>query len=128
MNKELSLFRLSGQRGKVKGIRVHKAVAETFIPNPDNLPIVHHKDNNKLNPDVSNLEWTTNKDNVYYGYQEQAKTTHFYNNRKLTDIDVMHIRQMEGKLSTRELAQMYGVSKTTISNIFNKKYYYNLSK
>lgn len=45
-----------GERGKVKGIRVHKAVMETFVPNPDNLPVVNHKDENKLNPDITNLE------------------------------------------------------------------------
>ena len=42
----------------------HRAVAELFIPNPDNLPVVNHKNTNKMDPRKDNLEWTTHKENV----------------------------------------------------------------
>lgn len=47
--------------------RLHRMVAETFIPNPDNLPEVNHKDENKLNNNVENLEWCTTLYNHEYG-------------------------------------------------------------
>ena len=43
--------------GKNKNIRIHRCVAETFIPNPDHLEIVNHRDGNKRNNQLSNLEW-----------------------------------------------------------------------
>jgi len=53
--------------GKAKGVTIHRLVAETFIPNPDNLETVNHKDENKANNHVSNLEWCTRDYNCHYG-------------------------------------------------------------
>ena len=50
-----------------KYIGVHRLVAQTFIPNPNNLPVVNHKDENPLNNCVNNLEWCTQKYNCNYG-------------------------------------------------------------
>ena len=53
--------------GNVKHFPLHRLVAETFLPNPLNLPQVNHKDQNKLNPRVDNLEWCTCQYNINYG-------------------------------------------------------------
>ena len=52
---------------------LHRLVAIHFIPNPDNLPEVNHKDENKLNNEASNLEWCTAKYNSNYGTRNERK-------------------------------------------------------
>ena len=54
------------KNGKEKKYSIHRLVAEAFLPNPDNLPVVNHKDENKLNNNVENLEWCTQEYNVNY--------------------------------------------------------------
>ena len=53
--------------GKHVAMKVHRLVAEAFIPNPDNLPYINHKDENPSNNRADNLEWCTHEYNVRYG-------------------------------------------------------------
>ena len=64
---------LSSAPNVSKTIKVHRLVAKAFIPNPDNLPMVNHKDENKTNNCVSNLEWITPKDNCNYGTRNERQ-------------------------------------------------------
>ena len=59
--------------GVSKKFLIHRLVAEAFIPNPDNLPIVMHKDNDPLNNHVSNLKWGTQSDNIQQAFDEGRK-------------------------------------------------------
>ena len=52
------------KNGKSKIYKVHRLVAESFVPNPEHKPIVNHIDNNHLNNNANNLEWCTQKENV----------------------------------------------------------------
>lgn len=54
-------------KDKSTPFKVHRLVAETFIPNPDILPCVNHKDENVFNNNVNNLEWCDYKYNANYG-------------------------------------------------------------
>ena len=58
-----------------KQYKIHRLVAQAFIPNPDNKPVVHHKDHNKKNNYISNLEWATSQENVnaYYDYLKEIE-------------------------------------------------------
>lgn len=57
-----------------KNESIHRLVAQTFIPNPDNLPIVMHIDNDPLNNHVSNLKWGTQSDNIQQAFDEGRRT------------------------------------------------------
>nr|DAF87307.1 MAG TPA: homing endonuclease [Siphoviridae sp. ctnPP24] len=58
---------------KNKNVYAHRLVAQYFLPNPDNFPYVHHKDENKLNNNVDNLEWVSAKQNVVYHREKNGK-------------------------------------------------------
>ena len=65
-------YQLRNSHGK-KNKYIHRLVAETFIPNPNNLPMVDHIDGNKKNNCVDNLRWVSNYQNLkYYGFDKLA--------------------------------------------------------
>ena len=59
---------------KRKGFAIHTLIALTFIPNPDNLPEVNHKDGDKHNNCVNNLEWCTQAYNINYSIENIRKS------------------------------------------------------
>lgn len=64
---------LSSQ-GKAKSYRVHRLVATAFLPNPNNYPVINHKDEIKSNNNLSNLEWCTDRYNLNYGKCQESKS------------------------------------------------------
>ena len=60
--------------GKQKSFSIHRLMAIAFLPNENNLPQVNHKDGNKLNNDLSNLEWCTQSQNIQHMYDSGLKT------------------------------------------------------
>ena len=63
------VYQMLYKNGKEKLLRVHRLVAMAFLPNPNNLPQVNHKDGNKQNNSVDNLEWCKQSDNMKHAYK-----------------------------------------------------------
>ena len=64
----------------------HRLVAQAFVPNTDNKPIVNHIDENKLNNSANNLEWVSHIENCRYGTAIERRTKHFdYAHRKINN-------------------------------------------
>jgi hypothetical protein len=60
--------------GKQKSLSIHRLLSIHFLPNENNLPQVNHKDGDKLNNDLSNLEWCTRSQNMQHMYDTGLKT------------------------------------------------------
>ena len=106
------------KEGKKRNYQVHRLVAQAFIPNPDNKPQVNHKDEDKTNNKVENLEWVTCKENINYGTRtERSGKSQTNNNKKSKPIYGINIKTNE-KIefpSTME-AQRNGFDHGTIVN------------
>lgn len=109
-----------------KRYQVHRLVAQTFIPNPENKPFVHHKDLNHLNNSADNLMWVTRKEHDELHKNELSNRKGISPvNLSLTYEQANEIREKykTKKYSHRQLAKEYGVSKTTIGDLLRGKYY-----
>ena len=114
--------------GKFNTKAVHRLVALSFIPNPDNKPQVNHIDGNPSNNLVTNLEWVTNSENQLHAYNTLDRKPQSGENNgmsKLTYDDVLYIREQaltRGRYYGRkELALKFNVSEGTIKEVVTNK-------
>lgn len=111
---------LLSKNHKIKPFYIHRLVASEFIENPDNLPQVNHKDENKLNNRVDNLEWCSASYNVAYGTGRKRaiitslKNGTFYNCEALSK-KVKCIETGKIYLSAQEAGRQTGLDNSGIS-------------
>lgn len=103
---------------------VHRLIAEAFLPNPQNLPCVNHKDENKHNNCVDNLEWCSYQYNNYYG--KNKPVNNLKNGPIANSKSVMQMSKNRTIIklysSAREAARQTGLNQSNISKCCNGKY------
>lgn len=106
---------------------IHRLMAEHFIDNPDNKPLVNHIDGNKSNNTISNLEWCTLSENMQHasrtGLLADGERCHF---SKLTAKDVIEIRHLNKiKVKRNIIIRNYNISPAQYHRIVNKELWKN---
>lgn len=100
------------KNGSYKTYLIHRLVAEAFIPNPNNLPCVNHKDENPGNPNVDNLEWCTTDYNLKYS--NVAERINKFKFRKVIQYD-LNMNEIQKWNSLKEAAIFVNTAQQNIS-------------
>lgn len=120
------MMQLQNTDGAKQHHLLHRLVAEKFIPNPYNLPQVNHKDGDKLNNAVTNLEWCDQSDNMKHSYEIGLRPKGVTpSNAKLTmeqAEEMRRLREAHG-YTYYVLGDMFGVSYQAAHLICKNKYF-----
>lgn len=116
---------------KNKGCYIHRAVALVFIPNPENKPQVNHKDSNRKNNKISNLEWVTEKENYDHGASvgRIIRSGENHSRSSLSEVQVRDICQrLSSGESVIEISRFLKIPKPTVFSIRSGQTWRNISK
>lgn len=106
------------RKGKCSTVYVHRLLGFAFIKNPSNKPFINHKDCNKLNNFLDNLEWVTHSENVKHAYENKRKHA---NKGKMHHEAVMLKCKFTGEIfyTIKEAALKKGFNYNTLRNSLN---------
>lgn len=114
---------IQSNNNKIKCIRMHSLIANTFIPNPENKFTVNHKDFNKQNNTIENLEWMSYAENIEHAH-EHKRFLIKENKSFLTEDDILDIKtKHKNGLSFTQIAKDYNRLPRAISDIVKGKSY-----
>lgn len=103
------------KEGEKRDFKVHRLVAQAFIPNPNNYKVVNHKDGNPLNNKVDNLEWCSQKMNIAHAINNDLTVTRINTIDRETMVELLN-----NNLNYDEIANILGVAKGTVFNYIRK--------
>lgn len=108
--------------GKKTSQPVHRLVAKTFIPNPENKTCVNHIDNDRTNNRVDNLEWVTPKENVYHSfvYGDRKKLKDVQRTTVLTDFQVSQIGKLRNIYTVNQISKLFNIKYSTLKNVIRR--------
>lgn len=126
--------RLGGRNGKT--VQIHRVLADAFVPNPNGYTVVNHKDGNKGNCSIDNLEWCTSSYNAKHAFDTGLRKTGLHtrylaykSSLKYTDEDVDAWKQLRAEGHTlTDIAEKYGTTKSMVSQYVNGKRFDNISE
>ena len=106
------------KNGESKFFRVHRIVMQAFVGKCPNGEEINHKDGNKANNALSNLEYMTKSENNLHMYRKLGRQRRHDNYKRLSQDEVVQIRQLyaTNQYSQLELGNMFGVNRNTIGN------------
>lgn len=112
---------LKNDDGQYQARTIHRMVGAGFLPNPEDLPQINHKNGVKTDNRVENLEWCDNSHNIKHSYRtglKQPMVGEQNGYSKLTNMEVRRIKMaLQTGISTRDISDVYKVSYNTVYDI-----------